>query len=647
MSIKQSNTILLIGWICLLSISGFAYSDDAIKLVNSLPYYAIDNDISFYEDVDKQLTIEEIIEPEVQTLFLNNHSSTLNFGMSKSAFWIKIKVQNINHPALKWFLELGYTHLDDIQFFKLMPDGHFHMIKTGDYQPFNSREYNHPNFIFLLHQELHSIQTYYLRIVSEGNIKIPLSIQTQQSLIRNIHKNTLLIGAYYGCMIALIFYNMFLFFSIRHPSYIYYVIYVISFTITIFSINGLSYQYLWPDSPIFQNTGLPFLLIISLFWGLIFTRSILSTHKHLPKIDRFIVGCLIFLPILAIASPITGYSFTIKIIIALLMLVTLVVLFASVYCVNLGFRAARYYLAGWIFLLLGVLLYVLRVIGVLPALFITDHGLQIGSLIEVLLLSLGLGDRINTIRLEKEAAQQEAITNLKKADEIKDQFMANMSHELRTPLNAVIGYSEIIEEELMDSGNEEVMPFLRKINVSGKKIQTLVENVLNLTRIETGDIRLDIHRIELCDIIRSTCTEVKQQCDSNHNKLVIMCDYDDVYVESDVNVLEQILSNIIGNAFKFTQDGVITIDMKYHQVKKKKWINITVKDTGIGIAEEHFVNIFKSFYQIDGTTTRQYEGVGLGLALVDDYCKLIHANVSVESVLGKSSSFTISIPESF
>ena len=240
------------------------------------------------------------------------------------------------------------------------------------------------------------------------------------------------------------------------------------------------------------------------------------------------------------------------------------------------------------------------------------------------------------IHLAREAAEE--------ANRTKSKFLANMSHELRTPMNAIIGYSEMLMEEAEDLEQEEFVPDLKKIHGAGKHLLALINDILDLSKIEAGkmDLFLEEFNIEhMLDEINSTVdTLVKKK----NNQFVL--DYTRPLgdMHTDLTKVRQSLFNLISNAAKFTENGTVTLSVKREFVDNQDWIEFRVSDTGIGIAEDKLGILFEEFTQADDSTTRNFGGTGLGLAITKRFCEMMGGTISVESQLGKGSTFIICLP---
>lgn len=251
-----------------------------------------------------------------------------------------------------------------------------------------------------------------------------------------------------------------------------------------------------------------------------------------------------------------------------------------------------------------------------------------------------LNENLSKLVIEHSIAKEQA----ESANKIKSEFLANMSHELRTPLNAVIGYSELMLEEAEDAGAEQNVKDLKKIISSAKHLLSLINDVLDLSKIEAGKMELYLEDVVIKDLIKDIESIIGPMGEKNHNKfeLQIAPDVDIAY--TDLLRIRQCLLNLLSNANKFTKNGIIRLEVKTLLKENKEWIQYSVSDTGIGIASEKMGVLFRAFSQTDASTTRQYGGTGLGLYLTKMFCSMLGGYITVESVEGKGSTFTIILP---
>jgi len=226
------------------------------------------------------------------------------------------------------------------------------------------------------------------------------------------------------------------------------------------------------------------------------------------------------------------------------------------------------------------------------------------------------------------------------ANRAKSQFLANMSHELRTPLNAIIGYSEMLEEQALELDHPEALPDLKRIHSAGKHLQSLIDDILDLSKIEAGKMELFIETFDVQAMVRDVVTTIHPLVERNHNALDVTYADDLGLMRADLTKVRQILFNLLSNATKFTQHGHITLDV----ARRADWLHFRVRDTGIGMSPEQIEKLFQDFTQVDASTTRKYGGTGLGLAISRRFCRMMGGEITAQSRLGAGATFECQMP---
>lgn len=230
------------------------------------------------------------------------------------------------------------------------------------------------------------------------------------------------------------------------------------------------------------------------------------------------------------------------------------------------------------------------------------------------------------------------------ANQSKSQFLANMSHELRTPLNAIIGYSEMLEEEAEQAGDTGYIPDVQKVNSAGKHLLSLINDILDLSKVEAGKMTLYLETADVESVIAYTASTIRPLAAQNSNELVLDSDPDIGSMRMDVTKVRQVLFNLLSNACKFTEEGTITLGAKRIEMGGKEWIEFAVSDTGIGMTSKHMDNLFEAFAQADESITKKYGGTGLGLTLCKSFSELMGGEINVRSEAGEGSTFTLLLP---
>jgi hypothetical protein len=258
------------------------------------------------------------------------------------------------------------------------------------------------------------------------------------------------------------------------------------------------------------------------------------------------------------------------------------------------------------------------------------------------LLVLALEDVTERRRAEEEVVN--AREAAESANRTKSLFLANMSHELRTPLNAILGYSEMLHEEATERELVEFASDLDKIGTAGKHLLALINDILDLSKIEAGKMELFLESFDLAELIAEVTSTVQPMVRTNANTLSVRLAPGLGMMHADQMKVRQGLYNLLSNAVKFTQDGTVTVDARRERMDRREWVVFQVTDTGIGMSAEQIVKLFQDFTQADASTTRRFGGTGLGLALTRRFCQMMGGDVTVRSVVGEGSVFTIKLP---
>jgi signal transduction histidine kinase len=284
---------------------------------------------------------------------------------------------------------------------------------------------------------------------------------------------------------------------------------------------------------------------------------------------------------------------------------------------------------------------VFSALGMIAVLILSDYWreqiiLGIGLLIWLIILPAYVVKLIKKLEAALNTAEQ--------ASRTKSIFLANMSHELRTPLNVIIGYSEILEEDAFAAGNQQAVKDLNKVQGSANHLLHLINEILDLSKIEAGKMDLHYELLELSPLIEEVMSTIQPVIKMNNNTLEFNIDNDIGPVYADMTKLRQILYNLLGNAGKFTHDGTVSLSVTRTSGDATNEIIFSIKDTGIGMNEEQLNRLFAPFVQADDSTTRKYGGTGLGLVISKRFCEMMNGSIAVTSKADTGSVFTIRLP---
>ncbi len=643
--------------------------------INLTPYWTL------LEDPDRALDITEVAAPENASRFgtppprAQGHVGSLNFGLSESAIWLRVTVDNTSERYLERWLQVAYPQLDSVELYIPIAGG-FQKIATGDSLPFAERPLPYRNFVFPLSLPPKFATTYYLRVASDSSLDIPTSLWEPEAFQSHSMHQYLGQALFFGMLLALGLYNLLLFFTLRDRSYFYYVLFTAASALALLSFSGIGFQFLWPNSPRWANMSAMVGFACNGLTLLLFQRSLLDTRRIAPSLDCVMVAFM-GLNLLQIIGLAWSFADMVRVAIAIDALNMLLASVVAIVCLRRGQRSARVFLVAFGVLVVAGVLTALRSLGLLPTNFLTINGLQIGSAFEMLLLSLALAERFNQIRREKEAAQQQLVDSLKRSERILEQrvaertaelqrsnaelveheralegakevaeeasrmksaFLANMSHEIRTPMNAVIGMAYLaLRTELSVKQRD----YIEKIHRAGISLLGIINDILDFSKIEAGKMDIEHTAFSLHEVLANVSAITGHKAQEKGLRCVFDI-ADDVPPQllGDPTRLGQVLVNLMSNAVKFTHAGTVTLRCRVAcRNEKNVELLFEVEDTGIGMTPQQQARLFQAFTQADGSTTRKYGGTGLGLTISKRLVELMGGRISLRSQAGVGSVF--------
>jgi signal transduction histidine kinase len=398
---------------CLLFASLFLQSKGDIVLTDSTRRIMLGRHVAVLQS-QKELGFKDVYK---STQFKPNDKDVPNLGNSSVSTWLRFTVKNQAETS-RFLLEIAYPILDEVELFVPDNGGNYSSQLLGEVKDFSDRNYQHPSYIYDLIIEQNASKTYYLRIKSPEQLIVPISINQPKILWEYLAKENLLSGIFIGAVIIMFLYNLFIFFSVKDRSYLYYVIYVASVGLTQIGIKGFNFQYLWANNSAFELKSVILFACIGAIAATIFTRNFLNTRERARKSDYALIAVIV-LQTLALALTIAGniqVGFQLMQVSTTLFAISILV--ASGIVMKNGYAPAKFVFLSWSVLLMGAIIFALKDYGVLPYNTFTSYSMQAASAIEMALLSFGLADRINILKREKEASQAEALMIAKENERI-------------------------------------------------------------------------------------------------------------------------------------------------------------------------------------------------------------------------------------
>ncbi|PYC39738.1 hybrid sensor histidine kinase/response regulator [Pseudomonas soli] len=638
--------IVLLG--CLPLLAGAVEFDDATGRLPLGRYMQV------YEDHEGSASIAQVSAGAFAKRFHAHHDEVLNAGYSTSVFWLRVDLAYAatTSPAPRqWLLELAYPPLDHLELYLPDAQGTYRLAqRTGDALPYASRQIRQNNYLFELPLRPGQATTAYLRLQSEGSIQAPLTLWSAQAYLEDQPTRLYVLGMIYGVLLVMLVYNLFLYLSVRDVSYLYYILYIASFGLYQVSVNGAGIAYFWPDSPWWANAATPFFIGAAGLFGCQFARHFLQLGNLSRGLDRLLKGLMAGGALVMVLAVTLRYGVALRMATLLALLFTVSIFSAGLYAWWRGLRVARWFIIAWTAFLVGGLVNTLMVLGYLPNLFITMYASQLGAALEVALLSLALADRINSLREQQAQALRETGRTLEqmnlqlaRSNRLKDEFLATVTHELRTPMNGVIGSLELLHTLPMSA---EQAQYHRTATGSAQDMMAMVDDILILTELQAGRLRNHGMAFSLRRLLQELRAGYASQALAKglYLSLDIPADLPDSLV-GDAQKLARCLACLVDNGLKFTHQGGVTVQARGRRTGPDSLaLSLTVSDSGIGFDDLDQAVLYQRFFQVDGSMTRRYGGLGIGLSICRQLSELIGATLSHESTQGLGSRFELTLP---
>jgi two-component system, sensor histidine kinase LadS len=636
--------VLLLGW------AGNVLASPEPVNANAVTELVLGRHLMVLVDDTNLLNIDDIRRPEYERRFEPVFVDTPYYGRTHSTYWFRLQLA-FDQPGDPRLIEIAYPHLRQITLYQQTNGGPLKVTESGYSVALDDRSHC-LRFCFMVKGEA-GIHTLYFRVKTDSPLFLPITLRSPEEQLLSERISMGSATFFYGAFIVMALFNLFVYFSTQERSYLIYVIYITSLVIWTSSHDGLLRELVLQQYGNLASYTTHFLLtLLPVIFGALFCQTFLKTRETMPLHHRLFSFLIALCLVDVLMVLITGRMVLPNSVNLLSVTFSVAGLSASILGWMRGLKTARFFLTAWVAVILGMLMWVLTISGVLPFNPLTAFGVHVGALLETILLSLALGDRINVLQAERIQVEQDAIRKLEESNQkleasnrFKDEFLSTVSHELRTPMNGIVGATELLEHTPL---NSEQFKYLSTINRSSRDMLAMVENILTYTQFEAGTAAISNQAIKLRKLLDEIAAHYRgraavQQLDFRY--FIDPSIPDDLVGDQDK--LKLLLEHLLDNAAKFTDHGQIRFDVTIddeHSHAREIWLRFVIKDTGCGVPESLQKEIFDSFKQADGSMTRRKGGLGIGLALCKRIVDILQGQMIFKSAAQQGTTVVVTLP---
>jgi len=598
----------------------------------------------------------------------------INLGYTQDTLWIRLHINNLQLTDYKPLLQIAYSRLDIIELYKTDDGKTFNRLySAGDLLPFSSRPIDHSTFLFPLHIARQSSSYIYLRIRSDSAIQIPLHLWSERYFLSKDRVTTLGQGLFYGATFVMFFYNVFLSIASKRASYFTYALNIAAGTLLTASLSGYGYEFLWPNSPEFQDKAPALFMALTSITVQMFSVSFYGYSKLTNSLQS-VQKALFSLNVIGIISALTlHHTTTVTPLIFLIMLAAISAYYLGIKLLLQKNIAARYYMTGWTVLIIGTFDIALSKLGVTSFSETAILRTQLAMCVEIILFSFALAEQINQHKKSQIEAEFIARTQEKKANEhhrkllqvekkatqttekahaeiaANTDFIASMSHELRTPMNGVIGMADLLKTTRLTDKQKR---YVDTIYDSGEALITIINDILDISKIDAGKMALECSEFSIDELMDQCMSVFALKANSDNIEYFGIVDpRTPKTLIGDTTRLRQVLLNLLGNAFKFTEKGSVILRIEPDLSgntglpANQTQVRISITDTGIGIAPNKIPSIFDPYHQEETSLMQRKGGGGLGLSICKKIVEeLMDGTIGVNSTPNHGSTFWFTLP---
>jgi signal transduction histidine kinase/DNA-binding response OmpR family regulator len=615
----------------------FIYAQQPIIITDSLKSANICSKTSFYEDKSNKMSFEEI---EKKT-FQNFQNNEYNFRFSPSTFWIKFTLDSKLQSDYTYIIQFTNWYIDVADLYNKSKEGDVTILKGGDFEEFSKKTIKSKYPTFSIVVKANDKQTYFVKIENSqyNNFKI--------NLVENLHylqykefgdSRELILGL---VMMRFAFHISLLFYMFQNKIFRAYSYWGVLLCFVYYLSGGYA-SFVFTTSPYLAN--LAFYFSLSFVPGVMsfYIYRVFDLSNRLPKISWLFIGFGAIGALNLILNVFIHHAILSHVFIGFMAFFITFQLCFSIWFYIKIYKPSFWYIFPLIFYLPAFSVYYMQNAGFYH--FATNFNIvQFTFFVDFISIPFITGallkiSKLENLKLEESYFKEKIETEkLQELDTLKTQFFTNISHEFRTPLTLILGP---IDDLLIKYPKEALFHSMKR---NAQRLLTLINQLLDLSKLDVGQMNIEIQRDDLAKFIQILTSSFGSLAENRNIDFRVRQNRKEAIAYFDADKIEKIITNLLSNAFKFTQDGG-KIDIEVNYDDNFNEVEIAVKDNGIGITAQKTSRIFDRFYQIDGSHQRNYEGSGIGLALVKEMINLHKGVISVESEEGKGASFFVKLP---
>jgi signal transduction histidine kinase/CheY-like chemotaxis protein len=568
-----------------------------------------------------------------------------DLGFTDHHFWAKLQLANATSKGLHYYLETARPITDLVEMYAIDSLGKIKKSISGDILPFSERSLQDRKTVFKIDLEPNEKLTLFFHLKSDGEvIKMPVMLRTSENYIQEISKEQLVFGIFYGILTTAAILYLFFFFGLKEKTFLYYSLYVVFIGLMQFALDGYFYQIITPNSGWFSlHAVLLFAMTAGILLGK-YSEVFLKIKEHNRMIYLLfnVLYVLAFLVILTIIFVPALFAICYPLANVLGLLILILIITSVIYLYVHRKPTDAFFSFGILFLILGFGIFILNNFGQVPNSFFTQNSSKFGTGLEIIFLSLSMGNLIRDLKNEKEELNRLALIRLGEMNDLKSYFLSNISHELRTPLNAILNLTDAISKEVVD---EKLKQNCQIIKYSSHSLLSSVNDILDFSKIEKGELQLERVHFEPVKVLE----HLKNNAVNRAKDQGLEFDFSKSenipeHMMGDVTRLVQIVNNVLSNAIKFTAHGFVKFNIDAKIISKERAsLILTISDSGVGIPKEKIDSIFDSFSQNSIDNKRKFGGLGLGLFIVKTLVDMQNGTITLDSVenIGTTCKITI------